>query len=493
MQLSDETLEYLFQGVLAPVAEGWTPLAELQTQQLLSPARLRSILPQLQQVRGQLAAERELLDPPPEQRPLEAGFIDLPQKTLDLHRRHQEKSDLGRVLSTAQWLKQETDRVVILGSGGALAGPRALFGALCHGHHNELGSKDRLGVPRVYFAGDSTDTDATQDLLDLLERTCVDPDLREERWGLVVVNKSGDSLATAAAYRLFRAEAVRYYGSNNGKLRQYIVPMTARAGGKVRDLFLAQGFTDADILHIPDNVGCRFGVFTVAGLLPAAILGLDVRALLLGAAAMTKRFLEEPFERNPVLQFAAVNHLLSEEHGKRSRVLAVWTKKLEALGRWYEQLLAASLNRFGKGPAPTTCVLPRDLTARGQQLQDGPRTAVVNHLVVKSPKSQPFPVGMSDQNEDDLNQYARRTLPDLTRASHAGLRQALAESARPTADLVLPAVSEMTLGQVMQFLMLATVVEAKLAGINPYGRPSAAARQRYAQAVLRGMSNPKAG
>ena len=93
---------------------------------------------------------------------------------------------------------------------------------------------------------------------------------------------------------------------------------------------LAQGFTDADILTVPDNVGCRFGVFTAAGLLPAAILGLDVRALLLGAAAMTKRFLEEPFERNPVLQFAAVNHLLAEEHGKRTRVLAVWSTKLEA-------------------------------------------------------------------------------------------------------------------------------------------------------------------
>ena len=153
---------------------------------------------------------------------------------------------------------------------------------------------------------------------------------------------------------MFRAEAARYYGSNNGKLRQFIVPITARAGGKVRDLLLAQGFTDADILTIPDNVGCRFGAFTVAGLLPAAILGLDVRALLLGAAAMTKRFLEEPFDRNPVLQFAAVNHLLAEEHGKRMRLLAVWAAKLEGLGRWYEQLVAASLNRHGKGPTPMT-------------------------------------------------------------------------------------------------------------------------------------------
>ena len=484
MQLPDETIEYLFQGTLAPPADGWTPLTELQSQHLLPVGRLRTLLPQLQQARSQLAAERDILDPAPDQRPLDVGFIDLPQKTLDLHRRHGEKSDLGRVITTAQWLRQETDRIVVLGSGTALAGPRALFGALCHRHHNELSPKDRLGVPRIYFAGDDADTDSTQDLLDLFERTCVDPDLKDERWGLIVVNKSGTSLETAAAYRLFRTEAARYYGSNNGKLRQFIVPITARAGGQVRELLLAQGFTDADILTIPDNVGCRFGTLTVAGLLPAAVLGLDIRALLLGAAAMTKRFLEEPFDRNPVLQFAAVNYLLTDEHDKRTRTLGIWTTKLEGLGRWYEQLVAASLNRHGKGPTPISAVLPRDLMARGQQLQDGPRTALVNHLVVKTPKAQAFAVGMAERNEDDLNQYSRRTLPDLTRATHAGWRQALAEAARPTADLVLPAVTEVTLGQVMQLLMLATVVEAKLSGINPYGQPSA----RASPAVHEGIS-----
>src|SRR5205823_12045384 len=137
----------------------------------------------------------------------------------------------------------------------------------------------------------------------------------------------------------------------------------------------------ADILTVPENVGDRFGAFTVAGLLPAAIAGLDVRALLLGAAAMTRRFLEEPFEKNPVLQFAAVNTLLAEDQGKRVRVLAVWAAKLAELGRWYEQLAAGALARHGRGPMPVTCVLPRDLSARGQLLQDGPRTAVVNHLI----------------------------------------------------------------------------------------------------------------
>jgi glucose-6-phosphate isomerase len=490
MNLPDESIEYHFQGTVAPASEAWTPLAELQAQHLLPANRLKALLPQLQSARSQLAAERELLDPPADQRPLEAGFIDLPQKTLDLHRRHGEKSDLGRILATAHWLRQETDRVVVLGPGGSLAGPRALFAALCHGHHNELPPTERLGSPRLYFSGDAADTDSTHELLDLMERSCVDPELREERWGLVAINRNGESLETAAAYRLFRAEAARFYGSNNGSLRQFIVPVTARAGGKVRDLLLAQGFVDADILTVADDIGCRFGVFTAEGLLPAAILGLDVRALLLGAATMTRRFLEEPFERNPVLQFAAVNMLLAEEHAKRVRVLAVWAAKLAELGHWYEQLAAGALARHGRGPTPLTCVLPRDLSARGQLLQDGPRTAHVNHLIVKQPKATPTAIGMAERNEDDLNQFARRTLPELTRATHAGWRQTLAETGRPTADLILPAMTEVSLGQVMQLLMLATVVEAKLTGVNPYGNPAAGARQRYAQAVLKGMANP---
>src|SRR5207302_4852699 len=118
-----------------------------------------------------------------------------------------------------------------------------------------------------------------------------------------------------------------------------VVPITG-ATGKLRALCKAEGFKEDDILTIPDDIGGRFSVFTPVGLVPAAVMGLDVRALLLGAAAMTRRFLDEPFERNPALQYAAVNYLVSEEVGKPIRVLSVWSKKLEALGLWYDQLLA---------------------------------------------------------------------------------------------------------------------------------------------------------
>ncbi|HMF14850.1 MAG TPA: glucose-6-phosphate isomerase, partial [Gemmataceae bacterium] len=483
-QLPDEAVSYQYQSLLAPLAPEWQPAVELRGRHFLPPSLLRDLTPRLMQIRGQVAAERELRDPAPELQPLDAGFINLPQDTLDQHRRKGEASVLGRVLRLAQGLRDQTDRVVILGIGGSYLGARALFEALRSAYHNELPPNKRINIPRIYFDGNNVDNDATQELLDLLADACIQPEIREERWGLIVISKSGGTLETAAAYRVFRREMVEYYGSKSNRLKELIVPVTG-ATGKLRDLVRAEGIADDDTLTIPDNVGGRYSVFTPVGLLPAATMGLDVRALLLGAAAMTKRFLEEPFERNPVLQYACVNHLLSEQLGKPTRVLAVWSKKLEAFGLWHDQLLAESLGKQGRGPTPLTVVCTRDLHSRGQQHQDGTRDKVINNLVVKTPQAVPIPIGMSDHNEDGLNALNRKGFPDLLDAAHRGTSQAYFDAARPAADLVLPALSEHAMGQVMQMLMLATVVEGRLAGTNPYGQPGVEAYKRNMQALLK--------
>ena len=492
MQLPDENIEYDFARLLAPPPEPWTPLAELQAQHCLAPERLEAMRPLLSQVRGRIAAEREMQSPPPELSPLHAGFIDLPQKYLDAYRRKGEQSELGRINRLAARLKDNCDRVVVLGIGGSYLGGKALFDALMHAHHNELPPKMRMGRPRVYFEGNNAENDTLHELMELLENTCVEPDLAEERWGVIVASPAGDTLETAAAYRTLRAEMGKFYGPKSDWLKQLIVPVTG-AKSKLRDLVKAEGIGDDDILTVPDNVGDRYGVFTAAGLLPAAAMGLDVRALLLGAAAMTKRFFEEPPERNPVLLYAAVNHLLAADHKKSTRVMAVWSRKLESVGFWYDQLLAESLGKLGKGPTPLTTVYTRDLHSRGQQHQDGPRDKVINNLFVRSTRHPAILMGMADRNEDDLNAISRKGLPDILEAAFHGANQAYQESARPSADLILPQVTEHTVGQLMQMLMLATVVEGRLAGTNPYGQPGVAAYKRNMMAGLKATPNVPKG
>lgn len=485
MQLPDEAIAYHYQALLQPAKEDWTAAAELRADNFLPLQAVKDLIPRLTQVRSQVAAEREPRAVPPEMQPLDAGFIDLPQKTLDAHRKGGETSVLGRVLHEATRLRDLCDRVVVLGIGGSYLGPRAIFEALRSTYHNELPAETRLGVPRIYFEGNNADNDALQDLLDLLQQTCVDPEIREERWGVVVISKSGGTLETAAAYRTFRREMAEFYGLHSPRLRELVLPVTGTSG-KLRELCKADGYADEDIFTIPDDVGGRFSVFTPVGLLPAAIMGLDVRALLLGAAAMTRRFLDEPFERNPVLQFAGINYLMTTMRQRSIRVLAVWSKKLEALGLWYDQLLAESLGKRGLGPTPITALETRDLHSRGQQHQEGMRDKLIVNLVVKTPRLPPIMIGMLDGNPDDLNQYNRKGLPDVMDAALRGTNQAYAEVARPTTDLVVPTLTEHTLGQLMQMLMLATVVEGRLLGVNPYGQPGVEAYKKNMRALLKG-------
>jgi glucose-6-phosphate isomerase len=485
MELPDEAVSYQYQSLLLPPGEEWTPAAEMRARHYLNPAGLKDLTQRLMLAKSQVAAEREARLAPADTLPIHSGFIDLPQATLDAHRRKGEASELGRILTHAGRLREQADRIILLGAGGDGLGARVLFRALKSTYHNELPPETRLGVPQIYFEGDNVDNDALQELLDLIQVSCVDPDRREERWAVVAISRSGTDLEMASALRVFRRDAVEYYGHHSEWLKHLFVAITGPSG-PLRQLFLADGHAEDDILTIPENVGDRFSVFTAAGLLPAALMGLDVRALLQGAASMTKRFLEEPFERNPALQFAAVNYLMGQELNHPIRVLSIWSKKLEALGTWYDHLLCASLGKQGHGPTPLSIVETRDLHTRGQHHLEGPRDRYINNLVVKTPRTVPIALQMADRNEDGLNALARKGLPDLMTAAFKGANQAYGDVARPTADLILPTLSEHTMGQLLQMLMLATAVEARLMGLNPYSEPGFEVYRRNMMAVLKG-------
>jgi glucose-6-phosphate isomerase len=488
MQLPDEAITFNYQSLLTQTRpeEEWKPLVELQSSHFLNPNRLKAIIPQMMQVKGQVATERELADPPPHLRPLDAGFIDLPDKLLSDLRKNREKSELGRIQAVASRLRDQCDRVVVLGIGGSYMGARALFESLRSLYHNELPFETRLGIPRFYFEGNNVDNDALQELLELFQNTCLSPDDQQERWATVIISKSGKTLETAAAFRIFRKEAAELYGPKSEQARSLMIPVTGPGDSPLRKLLKAEGYSDDEIFTIPDRVGGRFSIFSPVGLLPAGLMGLDVRALLQGASSITRNFLEEPFERNIVLQFAAVCYLMTEELGKNIRVMSVWSKKLEALGLWYDQLMAESLGKQGRGATPLTSVMTRDLHSRGQQFQEGKRDKLIINITVKGNKAAPVTIGMSDRNEDGLNEFSRRNYPNLMAAATKGTNDAYADVARPTCEIVLPTLSEYNMGQ--QMLMIATAVEGKLMGINPYGQPGVEAYKRNMVNILRAAS-----
>jgi glucose-6-phosphate isomerase len=240
---------------------------------------------------------------------------------------------------------------------------------------------------------------------------------------------------------------------------------------------------ETDVFFIPPDVGGRYSIFTACGLLPAAVLGLDIIKLLEGAGAMTSRFQADSANSNPVLDFTGVCHLM-EQRGATIRVLSLWDQGLEALGFWYDQLLSESLGKKEQGATPITVVNTRDLHSRGQQHQEGRRDKLITSVTVPKTRREPLPVGHSDSNYDGLNSISDKTLPEIMRAAIDGTNQAYKEDSRPTTNINLPAADEYSLGQLYQMLMLATSVEGYLIGINPYGQPGVQAYKKHMQSLL---------
>ncbi len=151
--------------------------------------------------------------------------------------------------------------------------------------------------------------------------------------------------------------------------------------------------------------------------------------------------------------------------------MSIWSKALEAIGFWYDHLLAESNGKDGLGVTPLTTLNTRDLHVRHQQHQQGANDKLFNNIVVENYRSDPLEVGASDRNQDSLNDIADKTLPDIMNAAVRGTNDALHADGRPTTDIVLPYIDTHVLGQLFQMLMIATVIEGRLLGINPYGQP----------------------
>jgi glucose-6-phosphate isomerase len=283
-------------------------------------------------------------------------------------------------------------------------------------------------------------------------------------------------METAVAFRQYLA-ALK--SSSPDRFAQLVVPVTGTSG-KLFELAKAIGCPET--FPVPDGVGGRFSVLSAVGLLPAAVMGLDVVRLLEGAVAMNEHFRTAPPGQNVVLDYTGVAHLLEAKRGCHLRVMQVWAKGLECAGLWYDQLLAESLGKQERGATPLTAVNTRDLHSRAQQHQEGRRDKLFTNVIVDSWRHDPLPVGESNWNQDGLNELATKTLPDLMSAAIAGTNQAYREDGRPVADLHLPQCDEAALGQYFQMLMLATALEGRLLGINPYGQPGV---EKYKQNMNR--------
>lgn len=404
---------------------------------------------------------------PVDRQPLDAGFVDMPERILTAYEKDREASELGQILVTAKRLQNAVDNVVVLGIGGSYMGARALMEGCCHPYHNLLSRADRARNPRIFFEGNNVDNDAIQGLLDIFRLRGATTDV-DDKWAIIVISKSGGTLETAVSFRVFFDALVESCGGDSKQAAGLTIPVTGDCG-KLCDLADALGCPNK--FQVPEGVGGRFSVLSPVGLLPAALMGIDIVELLRGAIMMNKLFRCAPAGANPVLDFVAVCHLMEKQHGANLRLLSVWAKSLEAVGLWYDQLLAESLGKHEQGATPLTVVNTRDLHSRAQQHQEGTRDKLITNVIVENWRRDEVQVPISSNDQDGLNSLAGISIPEIMTAAIEGTNQAYKGDQRCTANIRLPAVDESSLGQLFQMLMLATVVEGRLISVNPYGQP----------------------
>ncbi len=403
--------------------------------------------PELVRVRDVLAARRG------------AGalrFADLPA----------DKDSVRRVLEAAESVHGMFDAVVVLGIGGSALGVRAIAGAL----------PQEEGAPRLIVA-DSFDPDAFGPLLAAL-------DVRRTLFN--VISKSGETAETIAQFMIVRDRLLRELGAVDYK--QHLVVTTDAHQGSLRQIVNDEGFRE---LVIPEGVEGRFSALTSVGLFPAAVAGIDVQELLAGAASVDdrRRAAASPME-DPALVLAGALWHLATRHDKRTLVLMAYCERLAATGDWFCQLWAESLGKaldaagrtveFGQTPIRLGAA---DQHSQLQLFLEGPRDKVVLFLRVDD-HGGGVDVPATYQDLEGVGYLGGHSLGELLNAEQRATELALAKRGRPSATLLLPAVTPFTLGQLLYLLQLATVAVATLADVDPFTQPGVEDARRLAFGLM---------
>lgn len=384
-------------------------------------------------------------------------WIDLPERLLAAYQQERAASELGRIMSAAARLRDKVDRVVVLGRGASLLGSQALRDACCQPYFNELSRGERGGYPRLYLAGDQLDNDALQGLLHLLGNSRPAAS-RDDHWGLVVIEESGAPLDSAGAFRHLFAALCGAYGGAADQARERLL-LIAGAGSRFSQTTPSVDWCERFIL--PDGVGGTPSVLTAAGLVPAALMGLDILKLLEGAKALNDQFRTAPPMQNTVLRLAGVAHLLETKREAFFRLLCPWVQSLETAGQWCAQLLA---ERLGKRLAIVSPGNLRALASRPSR-----RDPLLVNLQVDEWRfdSLSLPPG-------ELEQAATgQTPPAGWSAEVQAQRELQLRDHQPAVELRLPGTTPHAFGQFFQCWLLAAEVEGWLRANETHDLPDA--------------------
>lgn len=374
---------------------------------------------------------------------------------------------INEIQSVADTLREKCEVVVVAGIGGSYLGARAVIEALGNSFSWLTGNKKN---PTIVFAGNNIGEDYLYELTEYL---------KDKKFGVINISKSGTTTETALTFRLLKKQCETQRGKDEA--RDVIVAITDAVKGAARAAATKEGYKT---FVIPDNVGGRFSVLTPVGLLPIAIAGFDIKALIQGAADMENATgTDVPFEENPAALYAAVRNALYAQAGKKIEIMVNYQPKLHFMSEWWKQLYGESEGKDGKGIFPASCDFTTDLHSMGQWIQQGERSIFETVLSIEKTNHEVlFP--NDEENLDGLNFLAGKRVDEVNKMAELGTRLAHVDGGVPNIRLSVPELNEYYIGQLIYFFEIACGISGNVLGVNPFNQPGVEAYKKNMFALL---------
>lgn len=387
------------------------------------------------------------------------GWIDLP---VDY-----DKEEFARIQKAAAKIQSDSEVLVVIGIGGSYLGARAAIECLRHGFYNNL-PKEVRKTPEIYYAGNSISGAYLEGLLDVVG---------DRDFSVNVISKSGTTTEPAIAFRVFKDKLEKKYGKEEAAKRIYAT--TDKAKGALKNLADKEGY---ETFVVPDDVGGRFSVLTAVGLLPIAVSGADIQALMDGAAEGRKLAMQQEFAENDAMQYAAVRNILLRK-GKSVEVLANYEPSLHYVSEWWKQLYGESEGKDQKGLFPASVDLTTDLHSMGQFIQDGSRIMFETVLEIEKSRGN-IVIGEDPEDLDGLNYLAGKDMDFVNKSAMNGTILAHTDGDVPNLKVLIPEQNEFYLGELFYFFEFACGISGYLLGVNPFNQPGVESYKKNMFALL---------
>lgn len=387
------------------------------------------------------------------------GWLDLPV--------NYDKEEFDRIQKSAEKIRDDSDVLMVIGIGGSYLGARAALEMLNH-PFNSLLSKEERNAPQVIFAGHHMSASYITQLLEVLK----DKDI-----SINVISKSGTTTEPAIAFRIFKNFLEEKYGSEEAKQR--IFATTDKQKGALKSSADQAGY---ETFVIPDDVGGRYSVLTAVGLLPIAVSGISIEAMMQGAAAARKDLAEPSLSNNPAYQYAAVRNILYNK-GKVTELLINYEPSLQYFAEWWKQLFGESEGKDQKGIYPSSANFTTDLHSLGQYIQEGRRNIFETVLHVNESANDLY-VEADEENADGLNYLAGKSIHEINDKAFQGTLLAHTDGGVPNLVVEVPRLDAYTFGYLVYFFEKACAISGYLLGVNPFDQPGVEAYKKNMFALL---------